>query len=139
MLTKINQAVGFRLFTKFGQKGLVNIHKAIPVLGGFVGGTVDAMSTYAIAKAAKALFLNEIIDFEKQEQIEIAKAKLILNMALVDGNFSQDVLMNATTLLSGMAQLAKADGTLHPAEKLYLQTLGHELGYTDDALKLLVE
>jgi len=97
------------------------------------------MSTYAIAKAARALFLNEIIDFEKQEQIEIAKAKLILNMALVDGNFSHDDLMNATTLLSGMAQLAKADGTLYPAEKLYLQTLGHELGYTDDALKLLVE
>ena len=138
------------------------------------------MSTYAIAKAAKALFMNEIIDFEKQEQIEIEKAKLILNMALVDGDFSQDEtellkvlvgsmnisdksrallfaeiektkqqkvdlnifkddLMNATTLLSGLAQLAKADGTLHPAEKLYLQTLGHELGYTDDALKLLVE
>jgi len=90
VLTKINQAVGFRLFTKFGQKGLVNIHKAIPVLGGVVGGTVDAMSTYAIAKAAKALFLNEIIDLEKQEQIEIAKAKLVLNMALVDGDFSQD-------------------------------------------------
>ncbi|MBQ4442795.1 MAG: TerB family tellurite resistance protein [Bacteroidales bacterium] len=180
MLTKINQAVGFRLFTKFGQKGLVNIHKAIPVLGGVVGGTVDAMSTYAIAKAAKALFLNEIIDFEKQEQIEIAKAKLILNMALVDGDFSQDEeellkvlvgsmnisdknrtllfaeidnpkqqkvdlalfkddLMNATTLLSGMAQLAKADGTLHPAEKLYLHTLGKELGYADDALKMLVD
>lgn len=180
VLTKINQAVGFRLFTKFGQKGLVNIHKAIPVLGGVVGGTVDAMSTYAIAKAAKALFLNEIIDFEKQEQIEIAKAKLVLNMALVDGDFSQDEeellkvlvgsmnisdksrtllfaeidnpkqqkvdlalfkddLMNATTLLSGMAQLAKADGTLHPAEKLYLHTLGKELGYADDALKMLVD
>ena len=180
MLTKINQAVGFRLFTKFGQKGLVNIHKAIPVLSGVVGGTVDAMSTYAIAKAAKALFLNEIIDFEKQEQIEIAKAKLILNMALVDGDFSQDEeellkvlvgsmniseksrnllfaeidnpkqqkvdlnifkddLMNATTLLSGLAQLAKADGTLHPAEKLYLQTLGHELGYAEDSLKMLFE
>ena len=180
MLTKINQAVGFRLFTKFGQKGLVNIHKAIPVLGSIVGGTVDAMSTYAIAKAAKALFLNEIIDFEKQEQIEIAKAKLILNMALVDGDFSQDEeellkvlvgsmnisdksrallfaeiekpkqqivdlnifkddLMNATTLLSGLAQLAKADGTLHPAEKLYLQTLGHGLGYAEDSLKMLLE
>ena len=39
----------------------------------------------------------------------------------------------------GLAQLAKADGTLHPAEKLYLQTLGHELGYADDALKVLME
>ena len=43
-------------------------------------------NTSIFNKAAKALFLNEIIDFEKQEQIEIAKAKLILNMALVDGN-----------------------------------------------------
>ena len=43
-------------------------------------------NTPTFNKAAKALFLNEIIDFEKQEQIEIAKAKLILNMALVDGN-----------------------------------------------------
>ena len=54
VLTKINQAVGFRLVTKFGGKGLVNIHKAIPILGGVVGGSVDALSTYAIAKAAKA-------------------------------------------------------------------------------------
>ncbi len=180
VLTKINQAVGFRLFTKFGQKGLVNIHKAIPVLGGVVGGTVDAMSTYAIAKAAKALFLNDIIDFEKQEQIEIAKIKLAINMALIDGAYSaeetevlkvlvgamnlsdksrtmlyaeinspkrnkvdlsvfKDDLMDITTLLSGLAQLAKADGTLHPAEKLYLHTLGKELGYADDALKMLVD
>ncbi len=180
VLKKINQAVGFRLFTKFGQKGLVNIHKAIPVLGGVVGGTVDAMSTYAIAKAAKALFLNEIIDFEKQEQIEIAKIKLAINMALIDGAYSaeetevlkvlvgamnlsdksrtmlyaeisspkrnkvdlsvfKDDLMDVTTLLSGLAQLAKADGTLHPAEKLYIQTLGRELGYTDDVMMMLVE
>ena len=33
----------------------------------------------------------------------------------------------------------KANGTLHPAEKLYLQTLGHELGYADDSLKMLLE
>ena len=58
---------------------------------------------------------------------------------IVDLNIFKDDLLNATTLLSGLAQLAKADGTLHPAEKLYLQSLGHELGYADDALKLLVE
>ena len=57
----------------------------------------------------------------------------------MDLNIFKDDLLNATTLLSGLAQLAKADGTLHPAEKLYLQSLGHELGYADDALKLLVE
>ena len=180
VLTKINQAVGFRLFTKFGQKGLVNIHKAIPVLGGVVGGSIDALSTYSIAKAAKALFLNDIIDFEKQEEIEIAKIRLVINMALVDGAYSaeesemlkiliqgmnlsdksrtmlfaeienpkqkkvdlsvfKDDIMSSTTLMAVLAQLAKADGSLHPAEKLYLQSLGHELGYADEDLKLLTE
>ena len=180
VLTKINQAVGFRLFTKFGQKGLVNIHKAIPVLGGVVGGSIDALSTYSIAKAAKALFLNDIIDFEKQEEIEIAKIRLVINMALVDGVYSaeesevlkvlvqgmnlsdksrtllfaeietpkqkkvdlsvfKDDMMSSTTLMAVLAQLAKADGSLHPAEKLYLQSLGHELGYADEDLKLLTE
>ena len=180
VLKKINKAVGFRLFTKFGKTGVVNLHKMIPVLGGVVGGSVDALSTYSIAKAAKALFLNDIIDFEKQEQIEIAKIRLVINMSLIDGVYSEeesemlkvlvntmslsdksrtmlyaeidnpkqnkvdlsvfnDDLMNATTLLSGLSQVAKADGTLHPAEKLYLQSLGRELGYADDALKLLIE
>ena len=180
VLTKINQAVGFRLFTKFGQKGLVNIHKAIPVVGGVVGGSIDALSTYSIAKAAKALFLNDIIDFEKQEEIEIAKIRLVINMALVDGVYLEeesemlkvlvqgmnlsdksktmlfaeidnpkqqrvdlsvfkDDMMSSTTLMAALSQLAKADGTLHPAEKLYLQSLGHELGYADNDLKLLTE
>ena len=57
----------------------------------------------------------------------------------VDLSVFNDDLMNATTLLSGLSQVAKADGTLHPAEKLYLQSLGRELGYADDALKLLIE
>ncbi len=180
VLKKINKAVGFRLFTKFGKTGVVNLHKMIPVLGGVVGGSVDALSTYSIAKAAKALFLNDIIDFEKQEQIEIAKIRLVINMSLIDGVYSEeesemlkvlvntmslsdksktmlyaeidnpkqnkvdlsvfnDDLMNTTTLLTGLSQVAKADGTLHPAEKLYLQSLGRELGYADDALKLLIE
>lgn len=179
VLTKINQAVGFRLVTKFGEKGLVNINKAIPILGGIVGGSVDALSTYAIAKAAKALFLNEIIDFEKQEQIEIAKVRLIINMALVDGKYSaeeaevlktiagalnisdrgqkillseidhpkqqkidlapfKDDIMYSSTLLAGLSQLVKADGTTHPAELIYLNSIGHELGYTEDSMKLII-
>lgn len=36
-LKKINQAVGFRLLTKFGQKGFVNLGKTIPFVGGIVG------------------------------------------------------------------------------------------------------
>lgn len=102
ILTKINRQVGFRLFTKFGEKGLVNLHKAIPVLGGIIGGTVDAFSTYAIAKAAKALFLNEIIEFEKQEQLEVAKVHLLINLARIDNNYADDEKMIIRTIANGL-------------------------------------
>ena len=56
IIKKINQAVGFRLLTKFGQKGVINLGKTIPVVGGVVGGTVDSLSTNIIGKVAKETF-----------------------------------------------------------------------------------
>ena len=103
VLTKINQAVGFRLVTKFGTKGLVNLHKAIPLIGGFVGGSVDALSTYAIAQAAKALFLGDMIDFERQEALELNRMRVLMNMALVDGIYGEDeknILLEIASSLS---------------------------------------
>lgn len=41
VILKINQAVGFKLVTKFGEKGIVNLGKVVPVLGGFISGLVD--------------------------------------------------------------------------------------------------
>ena len=60
-LTKINQAVGFRLITKFGETGIINLGKLVPVVGGIVGGGFDYVTTKAIAKNAyKAFILNDI-------------------------------------------------------------------------------
>ncbi len=56
VITKINQAVGFRLLTKFGEKGLINLGKAIPFLGGIIGGTVDFISTKKIGNIARDVF-----------------------------------------------------------------------------------
>ncbi|MBG9453515.1 EcsC family protein [Lysinibacillus sphaericus] len=56
VLTKINQRVGFRLVTKFGEKGIINLGKMVPLLGGVIGGSVDAASTKVIASAAKKTF-----------------------------------------------------------------------------------
>jgi hypothetical protein len=56
-LTKINQRVGFRLITKFGEKGVINLGKAVPLVGGVVGGGLDAVTTNAIAHNAIRLFL----------------------------------------------------------------------------------
>lgn len=103
VLTQINRAVGFRLFTKFGETGLVNINKMIPVLGGVVGAGVDAFSTYSIAKAAQALFLKDVIDFEKQELVEMEKVKLMINLCLVNGALDEEehnMLLGITESLS---------------------------------------
>jgi len=52
MLTKINQLVGTRLLTKAGSTGLINLTKVVPVLGGVVGGGINALVTLQIGKAA---------------------------------------------------------------------------------------
>ena len=61
-LTRINQAVGFRLVTKFGTKGAINLGKAVPVAGAVVGGGIDLFTTTGIAKLAKRTFTDEGID-----------------------------------------------------------------------------
>lgn len=61
VLTKINQKVGFKLVTKFGEKGVVNLVKLVPVAGGIVGGGVDFVGTKLIAtKAYKVFLMNDI-------------------------------------------------------------------------------
>lgn len=56
IFAKINQQVGFRLVTKFGQKGLVNVVKMMPLVGGVVGGVFDTGMTLTIGNIAKKVF-----------------------------------------------------------------------------------
>ena len=59
VLTKINQKVGFRLITKFGEKGVINLGKAVPILGGIIGGAVDIASTNTIGNTARDIFIDK--------------------------------------------------------------------------------
>lgn len=56
-IQKINSIVGFKLLTKFGEKGVVNLVKMIPVAGGIVGGIIDYTTAYLVGKTAKELFI----------------------------------------------------------------------------------
>ena len=58
-IVAINQKVGFRLLTKFGERGAVNLGKAVPLIGGAVGGTVDSVTTNTIGNIARDTFINE--------------------------------------------------------------------------------
>ena len=57
VIYQINKKVGFRLVTKFGQKGIINLGKLVPIVGGVIGGTVDTVGTLTVGKTAKKLFI----------------------------------------------------------------------------------
>jgi hypothetical protein len=53
---EINRAIGFRLITKGGEKGLINVMKLVPIVGGPVSGTFDAFACQAVGRTADAIF-----------------------------------------------------------------------------------
>ena len=70
-LTKINQKVGFRFVTKFGQKGIVNLGKMVPVAGAILGGGFDFVETRIIATRAYKEFIEG--DFFRQDENDDTK------------------------------------------------------------------
>ncbi len=63
VLIEINKKVGFRLVTKAGQKGVINLAKAVPLVGGPIGATVDGLSCNAIAGYAMRTFEPQVHAF----------------------------------------------------------------------------
>ena len=75
VLTKINQKVGFRLVTKFGQKGAVNLGKMVPGVGAVIGGGLDFAGTKIIGdRAYKWFFEGDFSVKEDKEDNEIIDA-----------------------------------------------------------------
>lgn len=57
LIREINKKVGFMLLAKYGTKrGLIVLAKGIPLVGGMVGGAVDATMTTVIGRTARAMF-----------------------------------------------------------------------------------
>lgn len=74
VLTKINQAVGFRFITKFGSKGVINLGKTLPFVGGVIGGGFDFAETRVIANRAYKMFIKgdfSTPDNEKNKEEQI--------------------------------------------------------------------
>ncbi|MFK3711171.1 EcsC family protein [Leclercia adecarboxylata] len=60
----INKMVGFRLLTKFGEKGAINLGKMIPLVGGVIGGTFDGISTNVVGNVARKTFIESSAVYE---------------------------------------------------------------------------
>ena len=80
-LVKINQKIGFRFLTKFGEKGIINLGKLLPGVGAAINGVLDYTETKIIADRAYKMFFegdftagekpeDEITDEELDEVIE---------------------------------------------------------------------
>jgi uncharacterized protein (DUF697 family) len=52
----INKKVAYALLAKLGEKGLVGANKLIPLVGGAISASFDAVSTSAVGKMAKKVF-----------------------------------------------------------------------------------
>ena len=72
VLVKINQKVGFRFLTKFGEKGIINMGKLIPGVGAVINGGFDLVETKIIANRAYKMFFEN--DFSEGEEIVITDA-----------------------------------------------------------------
>jgi hypothetical protein len=56
VLFEINKKVGFRLVTKFGTKGVINLGKLVPVAGGLVSSGVNVATMQGVGRFAKRNF-----------------------------------------------------------------------------------
>ncbi|WP_252180286.1 EcsC family protein [Endozoicomonas sp. 4G] len=56
-IAAINQKVGFKLLTKFGEKGAINLGKSVPIIGGVIGGTFDSVTTNTVGNIARDTFI----------------------------------------------------------------------------------
>lgn len=59
LISQINKAVGVRLVTKFGTKGIINLGKAVPLVGGVLGAAMDAAATNAVGNVAIRTFVDD--------------------------------------------------------------------------------
>lgn len=55
-LVEINKRIGARLLTKVGQRVVLRFPRAVPVVGGVVGGSLDAVVCRMVGRTAKSLF-----------------------------------------------------------------------------------
>jgi len=57
LIREVNKKAGFMLLAKYGSKrALVTLAKGVPVVGGMIGGAVDATMTSVVGRTARAMF-----------------------------------------------------------------------------------
>ncbi|PXV63840.1 EcsC family protein [Dysgonomonas alginatilytica] len=77
MLLSVNEKVSVNIASKLGSKGLSGLGKAVPLVGGLIGGGFDAASTQIIGKVAKKIFIDDDKSFSILEREETGIPSLL--------------------------------------------------------------
>jgi hypothetical protein len=56
VLIELNKKVGYRLITKAGETGVINLSKLVPLVGGPIGAAIDGVSCRTVATYAMSTF-----------------------------------------------------------------------------------
>ena len=67
----INKKVGFRLLTKAGEKGAINLGKLVPGVGAVIGGGFDFLETKIIANRAYKWFFENNLEINDDTEEDI--------------------------------------------------------------------
>lgn len=79
-----------------GTSGLL---KCIPAVSSIIGSSLDALTTYSILKIAQGLFLDEIISQESFSTMQEQRIRILINMAYVDTELSNEERSNIEQLI----------------------------------------
>lgn len=96
-LTAINQKVGFRFVTKFGEKGIINLGKVVPVLGGLIGGGIDIASTRVIGYNAYKIFMKGETPTTEELEKEIPIEAEIIEVEDIDTQTLEEAMKHNIT------------------------------------------
>ena len=78
LLPKIAEKLAPKMLGTVGTSGIL---KCIPIISGIIGTSLDALTTYGIAKAAQELFLGEIMKEESLSKMQQERIKLLINIS----------------------------------------------------------
>lgn len=81
VLARINQRLGFRFVTKFGEKGLINLGKMIPVVGAAINGGFDFVETKAISARAYKMFI--------ENDFNVGETDVDLEQEIIDVDYTE--------------------------------------------------
>jgi hypothetical protein len=90
VLTEVNKRVGYQLVAKAGEKGVINLTKLVPFVGGPIGAAVDGVSCKTIAGYAMRTFPPVVPRVVRAEAVQAGDAHGVAHGEVVQGEIVPD-------------------------------------------------